>query len=282
MCATRTEPEEVHLDVAPHRWRVLKSGSGPVALCLHGAGGSADSFRPLMEHLASDLTMIAPDLPGHDQTRLGTRLRSGLQEMAQDVGLLMRAMNVTPEWMIGHSAGAAIALAMDTDLSPRGHILINPALGSFEGIAGSVFPAMAKGLSMAPFAAELLSRTFSNEKKIRELVAATGTAPTVDIMERYRKLVQSPDHIRGTLRMMAAWDLTPLMDRLSEITTPVLLIAGDNDKTVPNSVSKQANTMLIRSNLVIRGGGHLIHEEAPGVVADDIQKFATDLPTNSP
>ncbi len=270
-------PDDIRVDSAPHRWRVLKGGKGPVALCLHGAGGTADSFRPLMTKLASDLTMIAPDLPGHGATLLGAPNRSGLTAMADDVTSLVRTLGVTPEVIIGHSAGAAIALMSDSALSPRGQILLNAALSGFTGIAGWVFPAMAKGLSVTPFAAELLSRSLASEAKLRSLLNSTGTKVTPDILARYSELVRNVPHIRGTLKMMAAWDLSPLLKALPSIRTRTLLIAGDRDGTVPVSVSNHAEKTLSDVSLKVHHGGHLLHEEDPEIVAEDIRAFLAGL-----
>lgn len=258
---------------APHRWRVLMSGTGPVALCLHGAGGSGDSFRPLMAQMDRDLTLIAPDLPGHGGTRLGAAFRSGLKEMAEDVQNLVAALDVRPTLIIGHSAGAAISLELDQLLSPRGHVLINAALGEFEGIAGWVFPMMAKALAATPFSADLMARRLSDARVLRRLLGSTGSDVTPAIFNRYANLAKSRDHIAGTLRMMAAWNLSDLLNRLDRIETPVCLIAGTGDRTVPDTVSKSAEKSLKDAQLWLHPGGHLLHEEAPDVVAADILTF---------
>ncbi|WP_413717495.1 alpha/beta fold hydrolase BchO [Silicimonas sp. MF1-12-2] len=274
---TDDEIEELTIAAGPHRWRVLRAGAGPVALCLHGAGGSADSFRPLIPFLSSDVTIVAPDLPGHGRTRLGGTGRSGLVAMTEDVALLVAAFELEPEILIGHSAGAAIALNLDDRLSPRGQVLINAALSEFDGLAGWVFPALAKGLSITPFAADFLSRNLRRQGKLEGLLASTGSEVTRDILTRYRLLAASREHVDGTLKMMAAWDLKPLLRKIPQVQTPTLLIAGDRDGTVPVSVSKKAKQSLKHSKLIVHEGGHLLHEEDPEIVAQDIRAFINSL-----
>lgn len=272
-----TPIQEEIIDVRPHRWRQLRCGRGPLALCLHGAGGSADSFAPLMRELANHFTLIAPDLPGHCGTRLGTPGRSGLQDMSEDICALMEYQGLQVDVTVGHSAGAAIALSADDRLSPRGHVLINAALSEFGGLAGWVFPAMAKGLSVTPFAAEMLARHLGNRDRLLGLLAATGSTIDDDIEDRYAALAANPEHIKGTLRMMASWKLQPCLARLPHINAPVLLIGGKSDGTVPISVSKRAKETLPNAKLVIHPGGHLLHEEAPAIVAGDILEFVGSL-----
>lgn len=221
--------------------------------------------------------MIAPDLPGHGGTRSGSAGRSGLDQISEDICTLVEEMDQRPQITIGHSAGAAIALNADRRLSPRGHVLINAALSEFEGLAGWIFPAMAKGLAAAPFAAELLSKNLRRKEKLASLLETTGSAISPDIAARYQALASNPAHVKGTLRMMASWDLRPLQARLGSVVTPVLLIAGEQDGTVPAEVSKKAEKTLKNARLIVHQGGHLLHEEDCDSVADDIVGFLRDL-----
>mgnify|MGYP001817083793 FL=1 len=265
---------------APYRWRVLEAGQDrPIALCLHGAGASADSFAALFQPLSDRLHLIAPDLPGHGQTRLGGHNRSGLPQMAADIAALMRKMQVTPDLIIGHSAGAAIALALDPILRPRGHVLLYAALSTFDGMAGVLFPVIARGLAAAPFAADIAAATMSGEAKIRGLLTSTGAHPTDEMVTRYRALVRDPAHVKGALKMMAAWKLDDLRRALPDITTPVHLIAGREDGAVPADVSVEAARILPNASLAMMDGGHLLHEEDPDAIACGITDFLDQLDT---
>lgn len=256
-----------------HRWFCLSAGSGPTALCLHGAGGSADSFRPLIEVLGKHYSMHAPDLPGHGSTKLGAPFRSGLEEMAEDISVFTEQLGLRPEIIIGHSAGAAVALELNKYVKPSANILINAALGEFEGIAGWAFPALARALAAAPFSGELLSRYIANERRLEGLLSATGSRISPDILARYKKLAADSEHIKGTLRMMAAWRLDALQARLHEIETPTLLIAATGDTTVPSRVSAEAAKSLPNGEYQEVEGGHLVHEEAPTMIARKLLEY---------
>jgi magnesium chelatase accessory protein len=81
-------------------------------LLLHGTGASAHSWRTLAPLLAARHDVIAPDLPGHGFTRAEGRRPLTLPAMAQALAALLRVLGVRPRWIIGHSAGAAIAAQM--------------------------------------------------------------------------------------------------------------------------------------------------------------------------
>ena len=81
------------IESPPHRWHVQEAGEGPLVLLLHGAAGATHSWRDLLPILARGAHVVAPDLPGHGFTRLGTRQRSSLPRMAASiVKMLMRPL----------------------------------------------------------------------------------------------------------------------------------------------------------------------------------------------
>ena len=94
----------------PHRWHVQIAGTGPDLLLLPGAGASTHTWRALIPELAKTHRVIALDLPGQGFTQSPNAKRSGLEEMAEDITALARSEGWTPAAIIGHSAGAAIAM----------------------------------------------------------------------------------------------------------------------------------------------------------------------------
>ena len=263
----------------PHRWHVQEAGSGPTLLILHGAGGSTHSMSGLFDNLRNDHHLVALDLPGQGFTRLGARHRCGLDPMAKDIASLCLQQGWQPDAIIGHSAGGALALRLSqTLLSPRGQrpriIGINPALDTFDGIAGVLFPAMAKMLAAIPFTASLFSATSSSPGRIKALIGSTGSELSPAGLDFYQRLVASRDHVDATLLMMSQWSLDPLTSDLPSLTSPALFVVGERDGTVPVRVSYGAAQRM--PDAVVKelpDLGHLVHEEAPDLVAAQIRSF---------
>lgn len=251
-----------------HHWHVQQQGHGPDLLLLHGAGGSTHSFRDIIPRLAKTHRVTALDLPGHGFTTLGAQRRSGLKHMAEDVAALCDRQDVTPKAIIGHSAGAAVALQIARFKSVDAIVGINPALSNFGGLAGVVFPAMAKLLASVPFTAKLFSGSSANPKRIKSLIDSTGSHLGPEGLRYYQMLVQREAHVSGALSMMAQWSLDDLLRALASIETPTLFITGQNDKTVSPTVAKQAAAQLPNATVIpIDGYGHLVHEEIPDRIA---------------
>jgi magnesium chelatase accessory protein len=257
-----------------HRWHVQTLGTGPDLLLLHGTGGSGMSFRGLAPLLAPEFRLTIPDLPGHGFTRLGRRGRSGLDAMAEDIAALLAAEGIAPQAVVGHSAGAAVALRLAEMLPLRAVVGINAALGHFEGLAGVIFPIMAKALSVIPFLPTLFSRTTSTDRQIASLLASTGSPLDDAGRGLYRRLVARPAHVDGAIAMMADWRIDPLLVRLPDLATPVLLLTGSRDGAVPPQVSaRQAARLPAATHRDLPGYGHLLHEEAPEATAAEITGF---------
>jgi magnesium chelatase accessory protein len=255
---------------AHHDWWVIDAGSGPTLLFLHGAGGSTHSFRNLLPLLTPHYRCIAIDLPGQGFTRAGSR-RFNLDAMAADIATLCAAQDWHPEAIIGHSAGAAIALRMAELTPPKTVIGINAALGTFDGLAGTLFPMLARGFALIPFLPTAIARLWGNPTRVNQLLDATGSTLDPAGRAQYLTLVQSPTHIDGTLGMMSQWNLTPLVARLNALQTPTLLLTGANDRTVPPRVSRAITPRMPQATYAeLPNLGHLAHEEAADQVASHI------------
>lgn len=262
------------VDCPPHRWHVQRLGAGPTLLLLHGAGGATHSFRALAPALAPDFRLVIPDLPGHGYTRPGNRARLGLDAMAEDLARLMARLGETPAAIVGHSAGAAIALRMAETMPLRGVIGINAALGHFEGLAGLVFPAMARALALMPFVPTAFARLAGTPRQVASLITSTGSRIDAAGEDMYRRLVARPDHVEGALGMMSQWRLDGLLARLPALATPTLLIVADDDRTVAPAVSARAAERMPRARLLrLPAGGHLVHESHAAEVDRAIRSF---------
>ncbi|MBC6438566.1 MAG: alpha/beta fold hydrolase [Rhodobacteraceae bacterium] len=267
--------------VAPHRWHVQMAGQGPDVLLLHGAGASTHSWRHMVPDLTMQYRVTVIDLPGHGFTRLGVRGRSSLVTVARDIAVLLKMLSVSPRLIVGHSAGAAVALQLTYSgaVQPRGLVAVNGALEDFKGPAGWLFPMMAKALVLNPFTGIFLSRSGASMSSVRNLISSTGSTLPPEGLAFYQRLISDRRHIDGTLAMMANWSLSALNRALPEITTPALFLHGTRDRAVPHSVAARAAAAMPSGIVTLLPDvGHLAHEEVPEQVMNAVQDFDMSLP----
>ncbi|WP_375260121.1 alpha/beta fold hydrolase BchO [Citreimonas sp.] len=255
--------------VRPHAWHVQQAGQGPDILLLHGTGASTHSWRYIYPLLTGSARVMAIDLPGHGFTRLGNRMRSSLDCVADDVAALCRAEGIAPALIVGHSAGAAVALRVVDRMGQGARVVgINPALKPFDGIARTLFPMAARALAMMPGLTGAAARQMRDPSRVLSLLRGTGSQISTEQANLYARLFRDRVHVDGALLMMAQWKLDGLLADLPRIAAPTLFLTGSGDRMVPPVTAVQAADRMPDAVVEsIDGRGHLLHEEDPGAVA---------------
>lgn len=85
----------------------IVAGSGPRLILLHGVGLRAEAWAPVIDALAPQFRVIAPDLPGHGESP-AEHLPDTLSEYADRIAPLLSDGAV----VAGHSMGAMITLEL--------------------------------------------------------------------------------------------------------------------------------------------------------------------------
>ena len=259
-------------------FHVQVSGTGEDLLLLHGAGASAHSFTGLAARLSESHRVIAPDLPGQGFTTLLPLEAVGLVPFASYLRELMSALEATPRWIIGHSAGAALGAqyALDIKTPPEAILCINAAFNPFGSVAAPLFSKTAKWFARSHWLPQVLASPALRWRATGSMLADTGSAVDPLMSRCYDTLLGNPDHIAGTLRMMAGWDLPPLLRRLPALKMPVWLAAAEGDRTIPPERSTSVARTLPHAHIMrIPDLGHLAHEEDPEVFDAIFQEMVT-------
>ena len=168
-------------------------------------------------------------------------------------------------------------MTLDGAIAPAGIVGLNAALLPFAGVAGQIFSPLARLLVGLPLLPELFAWRARDRAVVEKLLADTGSVLDPAGVELYARLVRDPRHAAAALAMMAHWDLGPLVADLPRLGTKLLLIAGENDRTVPPHVSDDAARLVPGARVVRRPGqGHLGHETDPAGTAALIEGFAAE------
>ncbi len=263
------------VDASGLRWHLQRTGKGPGLLLIHGTGASTHSWAGLLPLLAEHYDVLAPDLPGHGFSSPFTTRLPTLPNMANALDDLLKAEHFEPDLIVGHSAGAAIALQMTLTggLTPGLLVGLNAALFPYGGWLAPLAQPLARAFTALAPVPRILAARARQPGTVERLIANTGSRLDRAGIETYRHILERQDHVAATLSMMANWDLNPLLNQLPELTTPLCLIVGEGDRTVPPG---QAAKVIERvpAGRIIRLGelGHLAHEEKPRLIQDAIEQ----------
>ncbi|MEM8546706.1 MAG: alpha/beta fold hydrolase BchO [Pseudomonadota bacterium] len=258
------------------RWAITEKNTAQdssVSLVLvHGAGASMHSWAPLLAALPSTVHVVAMDLPGHGESAPFMAGSYTLERTATELGYLLEHLDVMPDWVIGHSAGAAIAMQLRLQMSAATSLqvgAINPALLPFHGVAGVAFPVLARLAASAPGLGRIIAARARNPAAVRQLLRSTGSEVSEQQVAGYRALLQTSGHVRAVLAMMAGWQLENLLPAYAAANLPLWVLLGERDRAVPAARTRAALTPLSHCDVTLwQHAGHLAHEEAPQQCAD--------------
>jgi magnesium chelatase accessory protein len=262
------------------RWHVQllgqPVGTAPLLLLLHGTGASTHTWRGLLPHLIAHFTVLAPDLPGHAGTaRPAAADGLSLNGMAAGLATLLQVLQLQPQVVVGHSAGAAVGarLCLSGGAAPQQLFSINGAWLPPQGASGWWYAPMARLLAANPVAPHLFAWQAARPAVLRRLIEGTGSQVDTVALDHYRRLAANPAHVGAVIAMMAAWQLPPLLQDLHRLQPTLHLLVGEADRAVPPSVAHAVLQRLLVDKAPaahlhrLPGLGHLAHEEAPAVVA---------------
>jgi magnesium chelatase accessory protein len=258
------------VEAAGLRWHVQIAGAGPVMLLVHGTGAATHSWAGVLPRLAAGFQVVAPDLPGHGFTSAPAAARMSLPGMAESLLALLRVLGVTPTFVAGHSAGAAILmrLCLDKAIAPQLLFSLNGALLPLPAQPMRLLAPVARVLVANPLVPRLFAWQAADRRVVDRLLQNTGSQVPADTREIYGRLARRAGHAGAALTMMSHWDLAPLRAEMSRLAVPLVMINGGNDRLIPPSEGRRVRDLVPGARLILLPGlGHLAHEEAADQVA---------------
>lgn len=233
---------------------LIEAGSGPPLVLIHGVGLRAEAWGPQISDLQSEYRIFALDMPGHGQT---DHLREGadLCDYVDWSAKVLRALNLGPTAVAGHSMGALIGMGLAVqhpDLVDRLAILNGVYRRNAQAKMAVMTRAddIARGLvdPQAP-----LSRWFDLGDPIRDQVQ--GWLQAVD-----------PKGYAMAYRAFAMGDCT-YAAKLHNIRGKSLVLTGEMDgNSTPDMADAMAAQMPNAVVSIIAGHRHMVNLTAPNVV----------------
>jgi proline iminopeptidase len=266
---------------------VVERGEGIPIIVLHGGPGlDHHEFANYLDPLVGlGFRLILVDQRANGRSEKPPQHTWTLERMAQDVIMLARSLQLDRYAVLGHSYGAFVALQSAVE---------------YPGMAAQTI--VSGGVASMRWLDETVERSLASlepEDLRRRVAASWEREPSVQTSEEFRDLMRDQfpfhfadpsdpriedylDRIRGTvyspevLRAFAATDYggIELEDRLGEITSPVLVLAGRHDRTCPFAAAEAMAKGIPDSELVVfERSGHMTFVEEPTAYVDAVAGF---------
>jgi pimeloyl-ACP methyl ester carboxylesterase len=237
------------------------SSSRPPVILIHGAGSNHLSWPAEIRRLR-DFNVYTIDLPGHGKSK-GTAHHHviGYQSAIIDfIAQLGRDRAI----LVGHSLGAAIGLQLATD---------HP-----QHVTGLVCISAAAFFQLDPSLVDLFRNSPVQKSALKLL--ENYFAPQHGKSQWHSHLIKSLPGTRNSLWYadLRAVEQFDLRNKLSEITTPTLVLSGSEDPLVAFSAAAHLARQLPNARFIgFPKHGHMLMLEDPEGVANEIHDFCLNL-----
>ena len=234
----------------------------PPLVLIHGAGGTHLYWPPEIRRLRG-YCVYAPDLPGHGKSSTSDGQQS-IGEYARYIVQWLESLQLRRAVLVGHSMGSAIALTL---------AIKHPEYVVGLGLIGAgarlrVLPDLLK------YAADPTTFYKATDLLLTYSFSANASSRLVELATK--RLAETRQSVLyGDL---AACDRFDVMDQLTSIKQPTLVVCGAEDQMTPLRFAQHLSNSIPNARLrVIPGAGHMVMLEQPHLVVEDIISFLQDL-----
>jgi pimeloyl-ACP methyl ester carboxylesterase len=272
-------PKGDFIEVDGVRLHYTDRGKGSPVVLIHGNMVTGDDYDTsgVAEILLETHRVIIFDRPGFGHSE---RPRGRIWTADKQADLLHRALRqlgVVRPVVVGHSWGAIVAMAMAV-----GH---ETDIAGVVALSGYYFwtvrpDVLLVGVGALPVIGDILRYTVSpllnwlTMPFVKRALFSPGSVPKRFNAEFSTAMAIRPSQIRamsedGALMIPGA---LALQDHYKDLTLPVVILAGEGDKIVFKRRAEQLKASVTGSVLyVVQGGGHMIHYQATGLVAEAVE-----------
>ena len=255
---------ERRLELAGMSTAVLEGGEGPPVVLLHGQGGWAGVWLPVMADLARDHRVVAPDLPGLGASRVNGAPPDTGRVLAW-LGELLDRTCPAPPVLVGVSLGGSIAARF---AAAHGDRLSGLVLVGMGGLVGKVRipPAMLLALvrhSLRPTertAMGMLRQVSVDVERVQRRMGDRWAPFRAYSLE----LARTPSVRRANRNLLRELGLRQLPpEEVARIDVPTSLIWGRQDRVMPLASAKEASVRYGWPLDVIDDAGHFLGADQP-------------------
>jgi pimeloyl-ACP methyl ester carboxylesterase len=270
-------------EMSLHGRRVIYrvTGSGPPVVLIHGMLNSSSHWQAVARRLASEYTVIAPDLIGHGDSA-APRGDYSLGAHAASIRDLLAAIGVEQATIVGHSLGGGVAMQFFYQFPQRverlvlissgglgrevGPMLRSAALPGVSGLLSLTIHPRVLGMLWAS-GARLRDRGVGIGVHLQAIARALRPLENADARQAFLHTLRAVIDVRG--QRVSATDRLYLLE-----TVPTMIVWGERDHTIPIEHGRRAHEAIPGSVLrTLPKAAHFPHLDDPESLSDVLLEF---------
>ena len=246
---------------------VEDSGSGPAVVCVHGLGGTSNTWSA-MQSAFEGLRWIRVDMPGSGRSALDVSAVR-IEDMVSCLQTVCKALGITQAQWVAHSMGTIVCqhLTVTSPALVKSLVLfgplMSPADAAREGLRKRAENIQKEGLAgMQAVADQLLATAVSSHTKVNH--------PSAYACVRESLMRQTPKAYAAHCLALASAQAAAV----EQIQAQTLLVTGDEDLVAtPDSVRAMARRMQHARCVVLNRCGHWTPIEKPHECVRETRDF---------
>ncbi len=256
----------------------VEMGKGPLVILLHGWPQTWLSWRHVMQDLAKDYRVVAPDLRGTGQSE---KTADGYDKktIAADIKDLLAHLGESSAIIVGHDMGGKAAYVM-AHLYPQSVsklVLVDCLLPGTENLDALRGGAWHYGFHMAKDIPEMLTKGREEEYITAQIRAWSYMNDAIDekTIAEYARAYSAPGGMTAGFNYYRALkDDVALAQTFAnkKLAMPVLAITGQYSAgtKLADALAPQAPQL---SRVIIADSGHFVAEEQPTAFIEAVRDF---------
>jgi pimeloyl-ACP methyl ester carboxylesterase len=257
------------------------AGSGPPVVLIHGMLNSSSHWRTVALELASDYTVVAPDLIGHGDSA-APRGDYSLGAHAASIRDLLAAIGIDRATIVGHSLGGGVAMqffyqfpqrverlalissgGLGHDVSPMLRAATLPGMSALLSL--TIHPRLLGALWEA--GGRLRRREVSLGVYLQAIARALRPLENAEARGAFLHTLRSVIDVHG--QRVAATDRLYLLDSI-----PTMIVWGERDHTIPIDHGRLAHEAIPHSSFrTLPSAAHFPHLEDPEGLSELLREF---------
>jgi proline iminopeptidase len=274
-----------YVDIGDTRLYVVERSNGYPLLVFHGGPGlDHHCFGDYLDALADEYRLILVDQRSNGRSDRASEETWTLEQMAADVGSLARALDLEKYAVLGHSYGAFVVLqhAVDFPGGAAQTIVSNgiPSARFLEHVAENL--AAFEPVELR----EQVTSSWEREKSVRiqedvsellhDQLPFHFADPRDPRIGEYERRTAGAVYSTDVLRRFASEEYggIEVEARLSDVTQPVLVLAGRHDRTCSVEAARTIAEGVRRGELVVfESSGHMAFVEENDAYISTLRDF---------